>query len=57
MRCSAERCGTGVPPGRPFCTDHMKKLPYRITKNLWHADTKPDAISEGIEFLREHEAA
>ena len=57
MRCNATRCGTGVPPGRPFCTDHMKKLPYSITKEFWNEHTKPDAVKRGIEYLEELDAA
>lgn len=58
MRCKAERCGTGVPPMRAFCTDHMKKLPYSITKNLWgEAEQRKIAIQDGIDYLKELEAA
>ena len=57
MRCNATRCGTGVPPGRPFCTDHMKKLPYSITKEFWNEHTKPDAVKRGVEYLEELEVA
>ena len=55
--CRAERCSTGVPPKRPFCTKHMKMLPYRITKGLWLAGAGRDlSIEGGIEYLREFEA-
>jgi hypothetical protein len=55
--CKAEKCRTGVPEGRPFCTHHFKLLPYSITKNLWYAGTKQDAIKAGVAYLQKVEAA
>lgn len=56
MICKAERCKTGVPPKRPFCTDHMKKLPYKITKDFW-GPARDAAIREASKYLKELEAA
>jgi hypothetical protein len=56
MKCNAEKCGTGVPPGRPFCTRHAVMIPYAISKEFWHAATRPDAIKAAVEYLRNVEA-
>jgi len=54
-RCIRPKCPTNVPPSRPFCTWHEKKLPYAIRKRLWGPE-KDAATQDGIHYLIEVEA-